>query len=292
MTAPADPTTAEGRARIAQLALRRNVAAYPLERFSVRSGGAYGAIRSSPANGRCGPKPDEPMVFRDAAHEAATRAARWPCKHYGVDLAAPEGTRVVAPHDGWILYWGPANDPPFVGYNPWVILIAHDDVSDPLWDRIMKQANEPLIANWHPTAQAARYSLIAHLAPMPGASPRIPMSDYMFQLGDKKKWRRLKGGTDVMLFEPHPDRYIYTGDDIGTVSNANHVHWELRQSPLAGKSGRLDPMETWRQVYKVPTPEGVELPAPEREGGGIGMLLLALALGSSTKKRSGGRRRR
>jgi murein DD-endopeptidase MepM/ murein hydrolase activator NlpD len=292
MTAPADPTTAEGRARLLQLSLRRNVAAYPLENFSVLRYGAYGAVRHSASEGACGPKPGEPMNPGSADEEARIRAARYPCTHYGVDLSAPQGTRVVAPHDGWVLYWGPANDAPFVGYSPWVILIAHDDVRDPLWDRIKKQANEPLIANWHPTAQSARYSLIGHLAPMPGVSPRIPMSDFMFKTDDKKRWRRLKDGTIVMTFEPHPDRYIYTGDDIGTVSDRNHVHWEIRTSPLAGKSGRIDPMELWRTSYKVPTPDGVVLPPPPKEGGGIGMLLLALALGSSTKKRSGGRRRR
>jgi len=293
MTAPADPTTAEGRARLLQLSLRRNVAAYPLEHFTVRSGGAYDAKRSSPSDGRCGPHPDQPMTFHDAADERAWIAKRYPCTHKGVDLAAPAGTRVVAPHDGWVLYWGPANDAPFVGYGPWVILIAHDDIRDSLWDRFRKQANAPLVSDWFPTAQSARYSLIAHLAAPPGSgAARIPMSDNMFKPRDKKLWRHLPDGTQIMTFEPHADRYIYTGDDIGTVSTANHVHWELRNAPLAGKSGRLDAMNVWRTFYKVATPEGVALPPPPKEGGGLGMLLLALALGSSTKKRSTGRRRR
>jgi hypothetical protein len=280
MTAPVNPLTADGQDRIRQLALRQNVATYPIANFDVRKFGAYNAVRSKPSEGACGPSSLEPLTFKDAADEKAWIAKRWPCTHKGVDLAAPPGTRVVAPHDGWVLYWGPANDAPFKGYGPWVMLIAHDDIKDPLWDRIMKQANEPLIADWHPTAQAARYSLIAHLDPMPGTSPRVPMSNYMFQTGNKKHWRTLKDGTIVMTFVPDDSRYIYTGDDIGTVSDRGHVHWELRNSPLADKSGRLDAMEVWRTFYKVPTPSGAVV-APAAGGGGGGwLLLLLLALAS------------
>lgn len=284
MTAPINPLTAEGLARLAQLKLRANVAAYPLEAFDVRRFGAYGAVRRSPADGGCGPRPGERKA--DTTEEAeAIRAQRWPCTHYGVDLSAPKGSRVVAPHDGWILYWGPANDPPFTGYGPWVILIAHDDISDPLWDRVKKQANEPLIADWHPTAQSARYSLIGHLDPMPGPSPRIPMSEKMFKPGNEKDWRHLKDGTQVMTFVPHDDRYIYTGDDIGRVSDRNHVHWELRTAPLGGKSHRIDPMETWRQYYKVPTPPGAKIAAPSGGGGGLALLAFLLLGGKKRKRR-------
>ncbi|MGD9603904.1 MAG: M23 family metallopeptidase [Gammaproteobacteria bacterium] len=299
--------------------LRKDIAVWPVSRFNVGKYGAYGAVRSDKSRGWCPPD-------------------KYPCTHYGADLSAPEGTEVVAPHDGWILYDGPANAAPFSGYGPWCVLIAHYDVSDSLWSRTWKFLNKPLW-DWDDfpdNGVAARYTLIGHLAHKQ-QPPAEPTREQLLDIEDPKKlkeapkdpqakalvelpsdiwdstipkgakqvdattgklknakdtaaWRKFGDGTVVMTNEAKgydPARIVYAGNKIGNVSAANHVHWELRTSPLAGRAGRIDPIAAWIQGYGLKLPEGVTIAEPARGGGGgdAGLLLLLLALGQRKKKR-------
>lgn len=72
----------------------------------VGTNGAYGFVRRTPADGGCG-------------------VGSHPCTHYGVDLVASEGARVVSPVDGWVVYAVGAI-PPFKGFDPAVCVIEED----------------------------------------------------------------------------------------------------------------------------------------------------------------------
>lgn len=133
---------------------------WPLHAFTVGPFGRFGAKRTNEKEGACGTK-------------------GYPCTHWGADLMAPEGTQVFVPFTGWLLYYGPAKDAPFVGYGPWVALIAHADKEVSLASRIWDRLTGPLL-NPHGTsithpglidltdlpdaAVSLRYSLIGHLA--------------------------------------------------------------------------------------------------------------------------------
>lgn len=302
---------------------RRDIVAWPLREFRVVPMGAYGAVRRSSSDGWCplkGGRSKDP----DAASEAKLREQDYPCKHYGVDLSAPKGAPVYAPHDGWILYAGVATKAPFVGYGPGVVLLAHHDVQDSLWERGWQWATGKLIDIFDfPEGQVAtRYSLLGHIEPLPyppgtnptevlpieldlpGGNVPIPLPDDVFQSTGKGNthWRPLKDGTVVMMTEAdavtkdRPRRYVKAGDLIGHVSSANHVHWEIRTAPLAGREGRVDPLAIWQQAYGQSLPVGADVSAPETEpapderpaggsGGGVLLLLAALLFGSRRKRR-------
>ena len=133
---------------------------WPLDAFTVGPFGKFGARRTNEKEGACGTKP-------------------YPCTHWGADLMAPEGSSVYVPFTGWVLYYGAADKPPFVGYGPWVALIAHYDKDVSLWSRIWDRLTGPLlnphgVGPTHPglidltdlpdAAVSLRSSLIGHLA--------------------------------------------------------------------------------------------------------------------------------
>jgi len=295
--------------------LRRDVVAWPLAGFNVGPMGAHGAWRGKPSDGWC---PYRNGRKKEALPEieAVVRPGDYPCKHYGADLQAPEGSKVYAPHDGWILYSGPATERPFVGYGPGAILIAHADISDSLWGRLYEYATRPLISNWtdFPEGQVAtRYSLLGHVVPVGAADradnePHVPLAaDVLASTKtkpDPDHWRKLKDGSIVMMTDATAvkenasglvRRWVNAGDHIGYVSNANHVHWEIRTAPLAGKDGRLDPIDMWQRFYEKPLPTGSTLDEPARtqpsSGGGAGILLLLAAVAFGKKRKRAGVRR-
>lgn len=305
-----------------QLDLRRNVVAWPLDEFHVYPKGAHGAWRSTPAEGWC-PYRNNRKPSPDASVEAMIRPTDYPCQHYGADLSAPQGRKVYAPHDGWMLYAGPADRAPFVGYGPGAILIAHNDTGDSAWERGWKWATGPLIDMFDfPEGQvAARYSLIGHVMPvgmaernpleldLPGGDVApVPLPKDLWPTRSKSgdHWRTLKDGTVVMMTGADAvtqnnmgvlKRWVSAGDHIGYVSDKNHIHWEIRTAPLVGKEGRGDPVATWMQYYgkDVPIGSGIDEPPPPppevQRRGNAGALLLLAALALGSKKKRGGRRR-
>ncbi len=277
----------------AQLSLRDNKAQWPLDPFTVAGMGRYGAVRKSADDGHC---PDKPG--------ATSPGSGYPCTHHGVDLSPVPGfvqSTVKAPHDGWILakISGASLPAPFVGYEPGVVLLAHDDVSDDWWTRFKRQINRPLVADWIETVQSARYSLLGHLAL---TGPDLPMPTEVWDADDGHLWRKVddkttgKGQSLVMLspmLAKLPKRYVYMGEELGNISQpANHVHWELRTSPLADATGRIDPIATFTQYYGLAGPAGSTVPTPSGGGGGAALLLLLLAAAGSGKKRGQRRARR
>jgi murein DD-endopeptidase MepM/ murein hydrolase activator NlpD len=301
-----------------QRSLRRDVVDWPLHEFTVHSMGAYGAVRTDPAHGWC-PYKNGRKKDTDPATEEKLRQADYPCTHYGADLSAPAGAKVYAPHDGWILYAGVASRAPFIGYNPGAILIAHHDVQDSIWERGWKWATGRLIDIFDfPEGQAAtRYSLLGHVLPlkMPpgeaGQGAKFPIeaqpAPIEVDLTPEEQTVMMTTADAIKQTDQGTiKRWVNAGDHIGYVSAANHVHWEIRTSPLAGREGRLDPIAIWQQAYGAALPAGADVSAPDVEGapeaptvrpsgggGGVGALLLfaAFAFGGG-KKRGGARRRR
>lgn len=274
---------------------------WPLDAFRVSEMGKFGARRLTEKDGACG-------------------VSQHPCTHWGADLQAPEGSIVRVPFPGYVLYHGPADNPPFRGYGPYVALIAHLDTETPLLRRVWEWATGPLvdILDLPEGAVSTRYTLIGHLAPPdkrpgeievtygPQPEPSValfPLVDDIWDAARPKPnadhWRPMKTQPSTVVMYTDADgksqsRMVYAGQKLGTVSNANHVHWELRTAPIApaGKgTWRLDPIDVWNQAYGLALPSGVSssrgaLPAP-RGGGGAGALLLlaALAFGSKRKRR-------
>jgi len=284
---------------------------WPLAQFKVGKFGAFNAERGNASEGACG-------------------SQGYPCTHKGADLGAPAGSVVRVPFSGFVLYHGPADKAPFVGYGPWVALIAHHDRSTPLSKRVWQWVTSKGladIANFPEDHLSVRYSLIGHLAepdlaslpdelPLwttPKPTDAVPRFDLVRDIWDaakvkpdRKKWRpRQDRPQDVVMMSEADgaanNRMVFAGQQLGHVAASNHphVHWELRTAPIlpgAASRGawRIDPIETFRQLYEVALPQGAEEPAaPARSGGGgVGILLLAaaLAFGGKKKKRAGARR--
>lgn len=275
--------------------LRTDLAMWPVDQFMVRKYGAHGAVRSKPSEGHCGPKPGEPSSFDSLAEEQRVIAARYPCTHRGADLSATEGTPVVVPHDGVLLYLGPATDAPFVGYGPNVALIAHADVADSLWGRVWETLNHPLvnITELAPGMVSVRYSLIGHFDIRPG--PTVPLPADIWNSAatkpDTDHWRRLKNSDTVAMMSDSdawqdPSRRVFVGQELGWVNGGmGHIHWEIRSSPLADKGHRYDPIAMWRQGYGVALPDDSRVARPATGGGSAGLLLLLALLAMSDKKR-------
>jgi hypothetical protein len=236
---------------------------YPVAKFTIPRTGHFGSVRRSPRDGGCG-------------------LHGYPCKHPGTDLAAPVNTPVVAPHDGWILaaVMAPKDaklPAPFEGYEPGVVLIAHDDVTDPWWKKF--QGNLLKGQLFTPAAQSARYSLLGHVV-----TPfDLPLDARVWHEEDHSNWRELADGTLVMTFQPgngrdvvgtNPNaRYVHAGDTVGYIgpTSHGHTHWELRTRPVVpvgDMTHRLDAMEVWNKYY------GVGKPAADDDSGNAWLWLL------------------
>jgi len=232
------------------------IARPPVTPISFLPGGAYAAVRSSPADGSC------------ASHG-------YPCTHPGVDLIAPRGTAVAAPHDGWVLVSQATNDPPFKGYGPAVVLLAHDDGNT---QQIKKWLPADLIGEKFYTY---RYSLLAHLDPatLRFAAP-WSRAQGLTDTDDKKRYHVLGDGTAARIREwPKWAQFVKAGEYLGSIGDAGHVHWEIRTRPLREQGGlkdledpigwlkRYDPSIPWDTTTASPI-------TPLSKGGGIGTLIV------------------
>lgn len=224
--------------------------------------GAYGAVRSDPKDGACGIHP-------------------YPCTHPGVDLEAPKGTDVVAPHAGWVLVSQATNDPPFVGYGPAVVLLAHDDYMEGKRDEIGPSQQSQLEFK---APRTLRYSLLAHLDPL-SLKYALPwkQAQGLTDTDDAKKWRKLDDGTIARIADwPGWAVHVNAGDLLGAIGDAGHVHWEMRTSPLKelGDVSLMNPLG-WLHAYdpSIPWDQVPAAPVDRRRAGGAGELVkLGLAL--------------
>lgn len=128
----------------------------PIYPLIVGNHGGYMEVRSSPSDGSCG-------------------VSSYPCKHPGVDVYGPQGTRVVAPESGVVMAIADGNSSPWVGYGPYLAVIRGD--------------------------VSGKFHLLAHLEP---------------------------SSATLALFGQH----VTAGQQIGTTSNANHTHWEVRNKQI------------------------------------------------------------
>lgn len=93
--------------------------------------GDYGFVRRSPADGACG------------------YSGIYPCTHWGLDLAAAEGTPVASPVDGNVIY-SVGEIPPFAGFGPYIVVIEDSDASEPYRYHLLAHLNKRLTFgdNW------------------------------------------------------------------------------------------------------------------------------------------------
>lgn len=167
---------------------------------------------------------------KSKADGACGRLNTYPCTHLGVDLAGDVGQAVYAPEDGR------------------VVIAAYDDVTPPL----------------------RGYG--------PGAIVFLGRSGYRHILGhlDPEWWRALRpqvpsGPFDGVIGRPRmptEGREYKEGDQLGVMSSARHVHWEV-----STKGKRYDPV-AWLQGKLVTT-----------GGGQSGLLLLLLLLMMSGRRK-------
>ena len=277
---------------------------WPLAAFTVGKFGEFAARRFRPDQGACG-------------------VHGFPCTHWGVDMGASPGSAVRVPFNGYVLYHGPADKPPFVGYGPWVALIAHADKETPLTSRIWQWATGPLVDVFDlpEGAVSVRYSLLAHLADPTtqegdvsfSPTPREPSIKAFPLVGDiwdaaktkpnVDRWRPMKAQPSTVVMYTDADgatgsRLVYAGQKLGEVAESAHphVHWELRTAPImpAGSGNwRLNPLDVFEQAYGLAAPSGVArgaVQAAATSGGGGGLLVLLAALMFGRKKQRGGRR--
>jgi len=233
------------------LAYPNAIARPPVTPLLIAPSGAYLAVRSSPADGSCGVHP-------------------YPCHHPGVDLQAPLGTAVSAPHSGWVLVSQATNDPPFEGYGPAVVLLAHDD----------GRANPGRGGSGE--IYSLRYSLLAHLDPN---SLRFnapwKRAEGLTETNDPKRYQILEGGTAARVAKwPTWAQHVEAGEFLGNIGEAGHVHWEVRINPmrsLGGAQDLVDPL-AWLHDYDPSLPWDTTSASPITPGrgkkGGLGDLLV------------------
>jgi hypothetical protein len=183
--------------------------------------GGYMAVRHDPSQGSCG-------------------VGTYPCSHPGIDLGAPPGTVVHAPADGWVWVsqaW--SGQAPFGGYGPAIVLIAHDDGESR-------------------DVASQRWSLLAHLDPDTLRFSRTWEWGLMEQT-DKPPGRAWWHKRDVNAWDfvnlhdsASPSAqlldqafYVHAGDAVGHVGPFSHVHWEVRDAPLASISSGLENPLSW-----------------------------------------------
>lgn len=240
----------------------------PVTPVRIPRTGAFGAERNSPEDGACG-------------------VSKYPCQHPGTDLSAPKGTVVSAPANGWVLVSQAVNGPPFSGYGPAVVLLAHDDA---------KHEDHGGPGGGPYGTWSMRYSLLAHLdgdnlryhLPWSQAqgitdSLKAPLRS---ELGTDEdiaaktaKWAKTDDGA-IHRVKPWPAwaQYVKEGEWLGTVAK-DHTHWEIRTTPMGGPGNRIDP-EGWLRFFdpSVDWSTATASPIRKAKGGGGGAVLLGLAL--------------
>lgn len=132
--------------------------------------GSYGFVRRSPHDGAC---------------------TSYPCTHYGLDLAAPQGAAVVSPVTGFVVYSVGAI-PPFAGFGPHVTVVYETGAPDNF-----------------------AYHLVGH---MEYATTFPLFGDNFTTSASGKHPTRIQ-------------RPITEGQLIGYVSKANHIHWQVQTAP-------------------------------------------------------------
>jgi len=243
----------------------------PLTPWDTGRFGEWDSIRHNPSEGGCG-------------------VGSYPCQHFGTDLRAPRGTIVSAPSDGWIIVSTPVSPTkaPFAGYGPSVVLLAHDDRGAS--DRGFLSMRYSLLAHLEPSA-------LRWIIPLAGLVTRsgTPGRDTVHDSGAPvsggaaaaRGWALLDDDTIAKVGRvasgedqgyPANMPYVHEGEPVGEIGTARHVHWEVRNAPLAGRSGRLDP-RVWLEQHGADVDWTTAPASPRGKTGSSGLgLLIALGL--------------
>lgn len=167
--------------------------------------------------------------------EGSCASRGYPCVHYGLDLAGPAGTQVFAPEDGSIHAVFTGSLPPYRGYGP-----------------------EGLIFRGKKTGA---YHLLAHLDRGSVPSAMVPGGF----------WDRM---TTPLYKSDDQRRQIEEGQLIGTMSDANHTHWEVRDGAFGARTNPA----VWVKRYVQPSlvlSDWTAAGAPSKGGAGVAVLVLA-----------------
>lgn len=177
---------------------------YPLDKLKVTPHGAFGFVRDDPSSGLCS-------------------SGNYPCVHWGVDLAAPEGTPVYAPEPLLVLVAANRNDlKPFSRYGPAFVYA------------------KGLTSGW--------WHLFAHLKP---GSIRTAGGGNVTNPSDPTD------NTLITLGEPYT---MPEGMALGTVSDKKHLHWEVQAGTRVPAGGSVqDPDAWWRRVKAVDVRSGIRV---------------------------------
>jgi hypothetical protein len=238
------------------------IARPPVTPISFVPEGAFQAVRSDPSEGACGIHP-------------------YPCQHPGVDLIAPKGTVVAAPHSGWVLVSQATNDPPFAGYGPAVVLLAHDDGRDLTMAEQSKTRGSESVETY-------RYTLLAHLDPET-LRYNLPwkQAQGLTDTDDSSRYLAVGDGTKARLKKwPSWAQHVEAGEYLGTIGDAHHVHWEIRTNPLRENGTQIqdlvDPIG-WLHRYDPSIPWDTTTASPMAPAGrgnvGLGAII-KLAIGA------------
>jgi murein DD-endopeptidase MepM/ murein hydrolase activator NlpD len=245
------------------------IARPPVTPIHIPADGAYGFVRTSTSEGACG-------------------IHGYPCTHRGVDLVAPKGTLVAAPHDGWVIVSQATNDPPFAGYGPAVVLLAHDDgTNKPLAERLI-DVDSLGKANY----VSLRYSLLAHLDPS-SLRYSLPWKQAvgLLDTDDAQRWKHMPNEDGIARVSDWPAwaQYVKAGEHLGRIGDAGHVHWEIRTAPIPPRGPStvqtaqpdladvVDPIG-WLHFYDPSVPWDTAMASPMAKGSGIGLVEIALGL--------------
>lgn len=172
----------------------------PLNHVHITPHGGYGYVRTEAEAKRVG-------------YRLCSKAVGYPCTHRGLDLAAKAGTPVFAPEGGYLLYAVDGDDVrPFSRYGPALLVLK---------------------------GASGYYHLLAHMAaPNPWGNYRTndiiakaqrlstPLAPVIRHTGSETTSTGETGPTIRM-----PMFKIEEGMQLGYVSSAKHIHWEVRKRP-------------------------------------------------------------
>jgi peptidase M23-like protein len=169
----------------------------PLNSVRITPHGDYGYVRTEAEAKRVG-------------YRLCSKAVGYPCTHRGLDLAAKEGTPVYAPEGGYLLYAVDGDDVrPFSRYGPAVLVLK---------------------------GASGYYHLLAHLAaPNPWGDYRT--TDIIAKAQKLSVPLQPQYRIQPDIINQHPEQLpmpmfkIDEGMQLGYVSSAKHVHWEVRKRP-------------------------------------------------------------
>lgn len=179
-------------------------------------------------------------------HARLCPGGRAPCTHYGVDLAAAAGTPVRAPESG-------------------IVRVARN-VAPSGRDRPFSGYGPRVVLI---EGDSGAWHLLAHLASTTtGLAPDVAARD--------------AGGDVAAAIRAAPGVRVLPGQHVGTVAK-DHLHWEVRPSPLANRERTRDPL-AWLRARGGAAPSSTASSALATSSSLVLALLAFYVLGRSHRR--------